>query len=154
MSNYWKKKIKHAYKMYKKGLERKKVYAAVEKDGLFAVIRIFKGKYKYMLAGGSVEKRETNEKAIIREINEELNINTEIIKSLGTIHYKAPFEYKGIKFEVGNVAEIFYCKYVSDANNKVHGVKGEFEDENAICFITKDEMLENISEFKDYGVKL
>ena len=153
-ASYWKAKAKNAYKMYKKGLERKKVYAVVEKDGLYAVIRIFNGKHKYMLAGGSVEKRESNEKAIIREINEELNMHAEIIRSLGVIHYKVPFEYKNKKFEVGNIAEIFLAKYVSDANNKTHGVKGEFEERNTIELVTREEMLKEVEEFCVLGVKL
>ncbi len=56
-------------KCKKKGKNRKKVYAAVEKDGLFAVIKTVGYKYKYMLSGGSVEEGETNREAIIREIN-------------------------------------------------------------------------------------
>lgn len=153
-NNYFKKKVKNAYKMYKKGLSRKKVYGVVEKDGLFAVISLNKGKYKYMLAGGSVEKRETNEVAIIREVREELNINAKIIKSLGTIRYKATFEYKGEKFDVDNEAEIFYLEYISNIDKKTHGIKGEFTDENKINYITHDEMLENVEEFKSFGIKL
>ena len=53
----------------------------------------------YSLPGGGIELNETEEEALIRELNEELSIDVNIIKYLG--YYEDAFEH------------LFFCKRVS-----------------------------------------
>ena len=46
--------------------------------------------YKYEFPGGKVEEGETNEEAVIREINEELNLDIEVVSQLSTVHHQYP----------------------------------------------------------------
>lgn len=46
--------------------------------------------YKYEFPGGKVEKGETNEEAVIREIKEELNMAIVIVSQLSTVYHDYP----------------------------------------------------------------
>ena len=46
--------------------------------------------YKYEFPGGKVEAGETNEEAVIREIQEELNLKITIVKELSTVRHQYP----------------------------------------------------------------
>jgi len=46
--------------------------------------------YKYEFPGGKVEQNETNEKALIREIQEELNLEIQIQKHIITVEHTYP----------------------------------------------------------------
>ena len=155
MASYFSKKVKHAYKCFKKGKPRKKVYAAVEKGDKFVVLKGREGaSYKYNLAGGTIEKRESVEKAIKREILEELNIKSEFVKSLGVIKDKSKWNYKGEEFWVTDEMEIVLVKFVSYGKNKSFGISGEFTEEDKPVEITKEEMLNDVYEFTKGGLKL
>ena len=155
MASYFSKKVKHAYKCFKKGKPRKKVYAAVEKGDMFVVLNGRKGaSYKYNLAGGSIEKRETAQKAIVRECLEELNMNVEFVKSLGVIQDKSKWNYKGEEFWVDDQMEIVLVKFISYGKNKSFGITGEFTEEDKPVEIAKEEMLNNVYEFTKGGIIL
>ena len=152
---YFEEKVKRYYKLYRKNKPILKTYAVVEKDDKFMVLTTTKGNWKYCLSGGSVDDGETTETAIKRELNEELNVNVEIVKSLGFINYTSRWNYKGKEFDINNVAEIFYTKFVSFGNNTNFGLDGEFNtNTTSNALISKEEMLENVAEFKKYGIKL
>ena len=122
--NYYEQKAKYAYELFKKGLPFKKVYAVVEKDGKYVVLRNDnpnkKAKYQFSLSGGGVDEGEDNVTAIKREIKEELNMNVEVVRSLGNVNYSKTWSYQGKEFDI---------EYISE------------------------ELLENVFEFKDGGIK-
>ena len=155
MSKYFEKKARHAYTCYKENKPRQKVYAVVEKEDKFVVLKGREGaKYKYNLSGGGVEKGEDIITAIKREVLEELNIECEFVKTLGVICDKSKWEYKGKSFWVDDRMEIVYVKFLKYAKNSSYGIKGEFESQDIIAEVTKQEMLDNVAEFAKYGVKL
>lgn len=70
-----------------------RVVAAVirNSDKVFATARgygEFKGKWEF--PGGKIEKDETPQQALIREIKEELNINIKVKKFITTVEYDYP----------------------------------------------------------------
>ena len=119
------------------------------------VLKRESGKYKFEIAGGSVELGENNETAIKREIFEELNINVKVVKSLGVIKYIRTWKYKEHEFDIEHQAEIFLTEFISYGNEKGFGLDGEFnQKEFSIAEISKEEMLANVAEFVTFGVKL
>lgn len=155
MVDYYQQKAKYAYELFLKGKPFKKVYAVVRKGDKFVVLEHQKGKYKYSLSGGGVDKGEDNVTAIKREILEELNINIKIVKSLGTINYVATWKYEGKEFDVDYEAEIFLTEFVSYGVNKNFGIEGEFDTKEInISEISRNEMINNVAEFVAYGIKL
>lgn len=154
--DYYNQKAKKMYELYLKGQPSRKVYAAVRKDNEFVVVKNAEGKkWKYQLAGGGVEDEETNEGAIKREIVEELNINADIVKSLGVVNYKTTWTYEGKEFSINNEAEVFLLEFVSFANNNKFGLDGEFseKDVKGIALISKEEMCSNVYEFASCEVE-
>ena len=155
--NYYEQKAKYAYELFKKGLPFKKVYAVVEKDGKYVVLRNDnpnkKAKYQFSLSGGGVDEGEDNVTAIKREIKEELNMNVEVVRSLGNVHYSKTWSYQGKEFDIEYISEIFLTRFVSYSDNKNFGLPGEFEHGVCIEEISKEELLENVFEFKDGGIK-
>ncbi len=146
---YQEKKAKYAYGLYLKGLPFKKVYAAVEKDGKFLVLKDQSPErlWPYSLSGGGVDEGESNEQAIKRELLEELNVNVEIVKSLGSFKYMSKRRYKDFEFDLECVAEIFYTKFISYGKNNEFGLAGEFDSRTAVAEISKQELLEGCYEF-------
>jgi len=72
----------------------KKIFkvAGVEiKDDKFLMVRKV-GKDVWTNLGGKTEKDETNEKALLREVKEELNCKAEVIAHLGEFENKAAFD--------------------------------------------------------------
>ena len=151
---YYDSKAKKMFELYKQNLPCKKVYGVVEKDNQYMVLYLPNKKYKYQLSGGGVEENETNSQALERELLEELNVNVEIIKSLGNISYVRTWEYEGKSFDVNYQTEIFYTKFVSFAKNKKMGIQGEFDNSIKMMEISKQEMLDNVAEFALYKLKL
>lgn len=152
--DYFKEKELHAYNCYKAGVPRKKVYAVVEKDDKFMVLRKKRIKYKYCLAGGGIEAGEDIETAIKREALEELNAKVEFIKILGVIKDKSKWSYEGFEFWVDDEKTIVYTKFKEYGNNTLFGVEGEFDAEDGVVEITKEEMLNTVAEFTKYGLVL
>lgn len=154
MDEYYNQKAKYAYGLFTAGKPFRKVYAAVEKDGEFIVLEHESGKYKYSLSGGGVDEGEDNITAIKRELMEELNINVEIVKSLGITKYQKTWHYEGKDFDVDYEAEIYLAKFLSYADNNNFGLKGEFDNKRIkVSLISKKEMLENVAEFCKFGLK-
>ncbi len=153
--DYKEQKAKFAYELHLKGLPFKKVYGAVKKGDKFVVLKRENGKYKYEIAGGSVELNEANETAIKREILEELNFNVKIVRSLGVIKYLRTWKFQDHEFDIEHQAEIFLTEFVSYGKEKGFGLDGEFnEKEFSIAEISKEEMLANVAEFVSFGIKL
>lgn len=151
---YYNKKAKYAYELYMAGKPFKKVYAAVKKGDMYVVLKNKNGRYKYSLSGGGVDPGEDNITAIKREILEELNMNIEVIRSLGVRHYLRTWHYEEHEFDIDYEAEIFLTKFVSYAHNKDFGLDGEFSSEVSIAEISKEEMLDTVYEFKDDKIRL
>ena len=152
--SYFEEKVKRLYNLYKQNKSIKKAYAVVEKDGNYICLTCDKGRYKYCLAGGSIEEGESPETAVLREILEELNVNAEIVKSLGFFEYFSSWEYNGKKFDIKNEAEIFLTRFVSFGDNEKLGLEGEFSSITKTIKISKEEMLANVAEFVSFGIKL
>lgn len=153
--SYFEEKVKRYYKLFKQNKPILKAYAVVEKDDKFMVLTTNKGNWKYCLSGGSVDEGETTEIAIKRELLEELNVNVKVVKSLGFIKYKSHWKHKRTEFDIDNIAEIFYTKFESFGENLNIGLDGEFDTSSInIVLISKEEMLENVAEFKEFGIKL
>ncbi len=149
--DYYTQKAKRMYELYLKGESCKKVYAAVRKGDKYVVIENGEGKkYKYQIAGGSVEDGESSQEAIIREVCEELNINARIIKSLGVTNYTSNWEYDNKKFSINNKVEVFLLDFVSYADHDKLGLEGE--NVNNIVLISKEEMCDNVYEFTKGGI--
>lgn len=152
---YLEKKAKHAYKCYKKNVPRRKVYSVVEKDGRYLVLwNKPESRFKYSLAGGSIEKRETLEVAIIRELQEEMNINVEFVKKLGSIMTKSKWNYKGKEFEVNDDISVVLTRFVSYSDRSQLGLEGEFEIQDIVVEISREEMIDNVYEFVEGGIIL
>lgn len=151
---YINKKAKHAYELYLKGEAFKKVYAVVEKNGKYLVLKKSGKVYKYQLSGGGVDEGEDNITAIKRELLEELNVDVEVIKSLGHINMPVKWRYEGKEFLVDYDMEIFFCKFLSYGENSCIGLEGEFNVNNVeIAEISKEEMINNVAEFAKFGLK-
>ena len=79
--------------MYMAELKRIEVVAAIIKrdDEIFATQRgygDFKGGWEF--PGGKIEQGESHEKALVREIQEELNVTVEVGELLHTVEYDYP----------------------------------------------------------------
>lgn len=83
------------------------VAALIEKDGLFLVAQRKYGDTgdTWEFPGGKIEENETEEQALIREIDEELNIKIDIIKYIDTNKY----DYSTRTIEMS----LYLCKYKS-----------------------------------------
>ena len=77
----------------------------IHKDNVYLLFRrkIKKSKTKeyYALPGGHLEKGETNEDCVIREVKEELSIDVKILSFLGTVEKKNHLDY------------IYNCEYLN-----------------------------------------
>ena len=152
---YYEQKAKLAYELYQKGLPFQKVYAAVQKGDKFFVLKIQDKKFKYSLSGGGIDEGEDVETAIKRELMEEMNAHVEFVKELDVIHYVHTWRYEGKEFDVDYDAHIVLVKFLSFAKKRKLGLDGEFDNKNVeIVEISKEEMLKNVAEFVDFGVKL
>lgn len=154
--SYQEEKAKRMHDLYLSGKPCRKVYGAVRKGDEYVVIKNAEGKkYKYQLAGGSVEDDETNIDAIKREISEELNINSKVVKSLGVTSYKSDWKYQEKEFSIINEAEVFLLEFVSFSNHTHFGLDGEFTENNVkgITVVSEEEMLSNVYEFTSGGIK-
>lgn len=71
------------------------VAAIIEKEDKILIAKRLKGEHKglWEFPGGKVEKNETSEQALIREIKEELETDISIKSYLSTIEYQYPTFY-------------------------------------------------------------
>ena len=149
-------KAKYAHELFQKNLPFKKVYGVVEKNGKYVVLKLKQGSiYKYFLSGGGVDEGEDNVTAVKREMVEELNMNVEVVKSLGTCECFRTWTYKGKSVDVRYETEIFLTKFVSYSSNKDFGLEGEFSQSRVtgIVEVTKDEMINNVEYFVAHEIK-
>lgn len=153
--NYQEQKAKRAFEHYQKNIPLKKVYGVVEKNGKFLCLKHDENtKYKYSIAGGSVEDGEDVIEATKREILEEMNVYVEFVRSLGHAHWKTSWVYEGKAFDVDNDVEVVLTRFVKNGKNKKLGLDGEFKaDMLGVVEISKKEMLENVAEFVQFGIK-
>ena len=154
--DYYEQKAKRMYDLFLKNEPCKKAYGVVKKSNKYFVIENAPGKkWKYQIAGGSVEQGESCEQAILREIAEELNINAKIVKKLGTISYQTNWKYLDKEFSITNQAEIFLLDFVSFKSGDSFGVEGEFSNGNVkgITLVSKKEVCANVYEFADGKIK-
>ncbi len=153
--DYFTKKAKHAYQCYKKGIARQKVYAVVEKGDKYVVLKIKrKEQEEYCLAGGGIEKGEDIATAIKREIAEELSMDVEFVRMLGSFMTKSKWTYKNKEFFVDDNINVVYTKFVKYSKDDTFGVKGEFSQQDSIAEIDQQTMLDTVVEFTKYGIKL
>ena len=84
------------------------VVAAIIKDGnkIFATQRGY-GEFKdrWEFPGGKVEKKETSEQAIIREIDEELDTKIQVVKYFDTVEYDYPNFHLSMKCFICTIKE-------------------------------------------------
>jgi 8-oxo-dGTP pyrophosphatase MutT (NUDIX family) len=155
MDEYYNKKAKYAYELYKAGKPFMKAYAAVKKGDKYIVLAHENGKYKYSLSGGGIDPGEDSVTAIKREIFEELNVNIKNIVSLGHYYMQKTWHYEGKDFDVDYDVEVFSADFDGYADNANFGLDGEFNNKGiTIAEISEQEMLENVAEFTKHGIKL
>ncbi len=154
LTQYSNSKAAGMYQLYLQGKPCKKVYAAVKKGDKYIVLSVPDRKYKYQISGGGVDLGEKPIEALKRELREEINVNVKNVKSLG--HYKtiATWTYMDKTFDVDYLVEIFSAEFDSYANNDSFGLEGEFGDGVRIAEVSKQEMLENVAQFVEFGIKL
>jgi len=154
-SSYIFLKQKRAYDLYKQGRFFEKVYAAVQKKHKYLVLKNKPGsKYKFSLAGGGIEDGEDTGTAIKRELAEELNIEVEVIKELGTFYMGVPYEFNGESFISKYRCKVVLTRFISFNGENKFGLEGEFDPAMGMAEISKKEMLNNVYEFTCGGIKL
>ena len=90
MNSAWKRSC---WSLYKEDMKRIRVVAAVirSEDKIFATARgygEFKGQWEF--PGGKIELEETPQEALVREIQEELDVKIEVGDLIDTIEYDYP----------------------------------------------------------------
>lgn len=90
MNSAWKRSC---WSLYKEDMKTIRVVAAVirSEDKIFATARgygEFKGQWEF--PGGKIEPGETPQEALVREIQEELDVKTEVGDLIDTIEYDYP----------------------------------------------------------------
>ena len=158
-TDFYRQKALRAKELYDKGLPFVKVYAPVRDGDKFIVLEKHRnGKTTYDISGGGVEDGETLEEAIKREIKEELNIEVDVIKELGVYDkFYHPWELDGETFYIQYEIHVFDTKIKDEQRTKacVTGLDGEFNnDAIKIARIDKMTLLSEVTEFKDFGIKI
>ena len=105
MNSAWKRSC---WSLYKEDMKTIRVVAAVirSEDKIFATARgygEFKGQWEF--PGGKIEPEETPQEALVREIQEELDVKTEVGDLIDTIEYDYP------QFHLS--MDCFWCEIVS-----------------------------------------
>ena len=88
----------------------------------------FKGKWEF--PGGKVERDETFENALIRELKEELNADINVIEYIDTIRY----EYPNFKL----IMHTYICNLKDDVINFVYHDENTLEHENMVWLDIND----------------
>lgn len=155
MASYYRRKALRAKELYDKGLPFVKVYAPVRVGDKFLVLekerddRIF-----YDIAGGGVDEGESLEKALLRELKEELNVEAKIIKKLGVYDkmYRE-WELDGEKFSIQYEIHVYDAVLVKQKKGKC-GLRGEFSGKTRAVEIDKEALLAEVAEFRDFGIRI
>lgn len=155
MSDYYRSKALIAKELYDKGLPFVKVYAPVRNGDKFIVLtKETENGIKYQISGGGVDKGETLEQAIKRELREELNVEVEIIKELGVYDkFYATWRLDGEEFDVQYEIHVFDTKLKKKLDGNF-GLAGEFDKRFNIVEVDKETLVSNVAEFRDFGIKI
>lgn len=81
-----------------------------DKKRFLLMYRFINGKEKYVLLGGGIEKGESIEKAAIREVKEEANIDVKLDKKLTTINYKTCTDHVFLATEFSGKVKLSGCE--------------------------------------------
>ena len=155
MTSYYRQKALRAKQLFERGLPFVKVYAPVRNGDKFIVLeKEREGKIIYDIAGGGVDEGETLEKALLRELKEELNVKVKIIKELGVYDkmYRE-WELDGEKFNIQYEIHVFDTVLVKKKRGKI-GLKGEFSGKTKVAEIDKETLLSSVAEFRDFGIRI
>ena len=125
MSDYFYKKSKYYYEMYKQNKLVRKVCAVVKSGNKILVC--IKSNKAYLI-GGSVEPNENTKDAVVREVLEETGINVKITKYLTKIYYSVKWQFEDKSFDNKRVEFYYLCEPIEcGAKLKISGLDGEFE---------------------------
>ena len=132
MSDYFYKKSKYYYEMYKQNKLVRKVCAVVMNCN--KILTLIK-KDKAYLIGGSVEKNETTKNAVVREVLEETGINVKIIKYLTKTYYSVKWQFEDKNFDNKRVEFYYLCEPLDKAKaTNVKGIAGEFDGDEKLIW--------------------
>ena len=154
--DYYRQKALRAKELYDKGLPFVKVYAPVRVGDEFMVLKRTKGnEIYYDIAGGGVDEGETLEQAIKRELKEELNVEVDVIKELGVYNDMIrTWKLDDFSFDIRYEIHVFDTRLKKTFNGEF-GLDGEFNRKTtSVAKIDKQTLIENVPEFKDFGIKI
>lgn len=99
----------------------------------------------YSLPGGAIEKDETNEQALIREVKEEFNVDVKVLKYLGYIESDNRIEYiYSCKYLRGEIELIGEEKKINSIDNYYEPLEVEVKDIDNLNLRYKDIIKEGI----------
>ena len=125
MSDYFYKKSKYYYEMYKQNKLVRKVCAVVKSGN---EILVYIKNNKAYLIGGSVEPNEKTRDAVVREVLEETGIKVEIVNYLTKTYYSVKWQFEDKSFDNKRVEFYYLCEPIECSKKlKISGLDGEFE---------------------------
>ncbi|MDD6302064.1 MAG: NUDIX hydrolase [Bacillales bacterium] len=107
---------------------------------------IFGNTEYYETPGGGMENKETLNQAVIREIDEEIGYQVEVISSLGTV-----VDYYNL-IERKNINHYFLCRAIKETN--IHRVSQGDNLISQVLWVNIDEAIDLYESLKDTGIDL